>query len=60
MMGVRGVISWLYVGLGLVILVRLLAHGWHWELLSGLVLAILLIALGWYRIRAAARMRREG
>ena len=56
---VRRAISWLYVALGLVILVRLLARGLHWELLSGIVLAVLLITLGWYRIRRRPNAGRQ-
>lgn len=46
----------LYILLGIVILVRLLAAGFHWESLGGIVLALALIALGIYRIRLYLRV----
>jgi|GEM_PF-6912538 len=49
----------LYVILGCVILMRLLSSGFHWQAVSGLVLAAALIALGVHRIALYARVRGE-
>lgn len=49
----------LYVILGIVIVVRLLAIGFHWESVSGLVLGAALIALGVYRLQLYARGTRR-
>ncbi len=47
----------LYIVLGIVLLVRLLAVGFHWQILTGVVLAFALIILGAYRLMLYARMR---
>ena len=47
----------LYVILGAIIIVRLLSAGPHWEVISGLILGVLLIALGLYRIVQIVRGR---
>ena len=47
----------LYVVLGAIIIVRLLSAGPRWELVSGLILGALLIALGLYRIAQVIRGR---
>ncbi len=40
----------LYVVLGALIVVRLAAGGLHWELATGIIFGLLLMALGVYRI----------
>ncbi|HLI95939.1 MAG TPA: hypothetical protein VKT72_07605 [Candidatus Baltobacteraceae bacterium] len=47
----------LYVVLGIMLLVRLLALGFHWQIFTGVVLALALIVLGVYRLMLYARMR---
>lgn len=47
----------LYVILGAIIIVRLFSAGPRWELVSGLILGVLLMALGLYRIAQVVRGR---
>ncbi len=47
----------LYVALGTIILVRVLAYGVRMETLTGIVLGALLIALGAYRLTQVLRIR---
>jgi hypothetical protein len=47
----------LYVALGTIILVRVLSFGVRFETITGIVLGILLIALGIYRLFQVTRVR---
>lgn len=47
----------LYVILGVVLAVRLLAAGPRWEMLSGFIFAAVLAGMGIYRLVLFARMR---
>ncbi len=51
MIGVRLTFYVLFVLLGLVILVRTLAIGLHWESVTAVIFSLALMALGLYRIR---------
>ncbi len=57
MIGLRAAFYVLFVLLGSIILIRVLAYGVRYETLTGIVLGILLIALGVYRLVQLARMR---
>lgn len=57
MIPLRVVFYVLYVALGTIILLRMLAYGVRMETLTGIVLGGLLIALGVYRLMQVLRMR---
>lgn len=57
MIAVRLVFYVLYMALGVVIVVRMLSAGPHWQILTGVALGLLLIGLGAYRLSLAARLR---
>jgi len=57
MIPVRVVFYVLYVALGAIILVRVLAYGVRMETITGIVLGGLLIALGAYRLAQVLRIR---
>ena len=54
---VRLVFYVLYIVFGLIILAKLLATGLHPQLIPGLVLGLLLIVLGTYRLSSVFRAR---
>jgi hypothetical protein len=54
----RFAFSFLYIGLGIAIIVRLLRFGLHRELFGGIVLGLVLIAFGVYRLAFYVRARR--
>jgi hypothetical protein len=55
----RFVFSFIYIALGVAILVRLLHFGLHRELFGGIVLGLVLIAFGVYRLAFYRRMRAQ-
>lgn len=57
MIPVRGAFYVLFVALGAIILVRVLAYGVRMETLTGIVLGVALIALGLYRLTQILRIR---
>ena len=54
----RFAFSFLYIALGIAIMIRLLRFGLHRELFGGIVLALVLIAFGVYRLAFYVRARR--
>ena len=50
--------SFIYVALGVAIIVRLLHFGIHRELFGGIVLGLVLIAFGIYRLAFYLRLRK--
>jgi len=56
----RVTFSFLYIALGIAVLVRLLHFGLHRELFGGIVLALVLITFGVYRLVFYVRARRMG
>jgi len=55
----RFVFSFIYVALGIAIIVRLLHFGLHRELFGGVALGAVLIAFGVYRLAFYLRMRAQ-
>ncbi|MBV9403329.1 MAG: hypothetical protein JO018_06335 [Candidatus Eremiobacteraeota bacterium] len=56
----RAAFSLIYVALGIAIIVRLLHYGVHREIFGGIVLGLVMVAFGVYRIMFYLRMRRIG
>lgn len=57
MTGVRLFFYVIYIAFGAIIITRLLGLGWRPQLIPGLVLGVLLIVLGAYRLSSAIRPR---
>lgn len=57
MISLRVVFYVLYVVLGAIVLVRVLGYGIRTETLTGIVLGVLLMALGLYRLTQVFRIR---
>ena len=55
---IRFAFSFIYVALGIAIVVRLLHFGFHRELFGGIILGLVIIAFGVYRLAFYVRMRR--
>ncbi len=52
--------SLIYIALGIAIIVRLLHYGLHRELFGGIVLGLVMIAFGVYRVLFFMRARKMG
>jgi len=55
MIAIRLGFYFLYIALGIAIIVRVLSFGLHWQIFSGIVFGGLLIALGTYRLNSFFR-----
>jgi len=58
MTNIRLGFSFIYIALGIAIIVRLLHYGFHRELFGGIVLGLVIIAFGVYRLAFYFRTRK--